>query len=118
MAKNGKNRKNGNDLVERVIEVFESLEPNDRVVERGYDGYEVRYAKVQNPRSGKVICRIELKPNNSFKPIAVVRNSEDLKELIKFAKFLEKNSHLVEALDGLNSDISKITPKGKTVTLV
>ena len=115
-GKNGKNREN---LVGKVVEVFEGLEPNDRVIERGYNGdYELRYSKVQNPRSGKVICRIELKPSNSFKPIAIIRNSDDLKELIKFAEFLEKNSHLVEALDGLNGDINKTTPKGKTVTLV
>jgi len=115
----GKNGKNGKDLVKKVVEVFEGLEPNDRVIEKGYNGdYEVRYSKVQNPRSGKVICRIELRPNNSFKPIVIVRNSEDLEELIKFAEFLKKNDHLVKALDKLNDNMSKTTPKGKTVTLV
>jgi len=117
--KNGKNGKNGKDLVERVVEVFEDLEVNDRVIEKGYTGsYEMRYSKVQNPRSKREICRIELKPNNSFKPIAIVRNSDDLEELIKFAEFLKKNDHLVKALDKLNDNVSKTTPKGKTVTLV
>ena len=115
----GKKNGNGKNLVEKVIEVFGNLEVNDRVIEKGYTGnYEMRYSKVQNPRSKKEICRIELKPNNSFKPIVTVRNSNDLEELIKFTEFLKKNDHLVRALDKLNDNIGKTAPKGKTVTLV
>lgn len=112
-------RKNGEDMVERVIKVFEGLEVNDRIEEEGYDGnYSMFYAKVANPRSGKEICRIELKPYDSFKPIGIVRRKEDLEELEKFVEFLKNNMHLIEALERLQGNRTATKKSSKAVRLV
>lgn len=96
------------DKINDIVEKLGSLGVNERKALRANTPLFV--AKVVNPRSGKTIYRVELKPADSFKPIAIVRAIEDLELLEEAIKEIRKSYvDLVLAIEKLNSSGSKKT---------
>jgi len=99
--------------VESLVSKLENLDENDR--KRIPNAYPLYIAKILNPRSKKPLIRIEIKPDDAFKPIATIRSISDL-ELIEsaIAEIKENYYELVLAVEKANERLgsSKKSARG------
>jgi len=100
--------------VESLVSKLENLGENER--KRIPNVHPIYVAKVVNPRNKKPVVRVEIKPDDTFKPIAVIRSLTDL-ELIEATITEIKNSlyELVLAVEKTNERLGSSKKSTKAV---